>query len=108
MRPDSSVSVFQAMMALLKANPESFYKNNINSLKAGYILRIDDVARFTAINKNRQAKSTQFKVSNGKRLSKAKHKFLEKILINYRVNLIAQLLLKHRQQENQYSQPGLN
>ncbi|MCF6236447.1 MAG: hypothetical protein L3J70_08795 [Gammaproteobacteria bacterium] len=51
MRPDSSVSVFQAMMALLKANPESFYKNNINSLKAGYILRIDDVARFTAINK---------------------------------------------------------
>lgn len=62
MRPDSSVNVFQAMMALFKANPEAFYQNNINSLKAGYILRLDDVALFTAISK-KQA-SEEYTIQN--------------------------------------------
>ena len=28
------------MLALLRANPEAFLDNNINNLKAGYILRV--------------------------------------------------------------------
>ena len=41
-RPDESVSIQQTMLALQKANPEAFIKNNINLLKAGYVLRIPD------------------------------------------------------------------
>ncbi len=40
MRPDASVTVPQVMMALLKHNPEAFYHNNVNYLKAGYVLRL--------------------------------------------------------------------
>ena len=46
-RPDSSTSIQQMMLALLRANPEAFIENNINGLKRGQILRIpdrDDVA----------------------------------------------------------------
>ncbi len=39
-RPDSSVSVNQMMLALLRANPEAFIDNNINRLKKGAVLRI--------------------------------------------------------------------
>ena len=39
-RPDSSVSVQQMMLALLRANPEAFIQNNINGLRQGQILRI--------------------------------------------------------------------
>jgi pilus assembly protein FimV len=39
-RPDSSVSVPQAMMALLRSNPNAFIRNNINNLKRGRVLRI--------------------------------------------------------------------
>ena len=39
MRPNSSVSVPQMMIALLKENPEAFVDGNVNNLKAGYILR---------------------------------------------------------------------
>lgn len=49
MRPNSSVSTQQMMMALLKANPEAFYDNNVNRLKMGYVLRIDDPALITAM-----------------------------------------------------------
>ena len=38
------VSTNQMMMALLKANPNAFYGNNINRLKAGVVLRMDDPA----------------------------------------------------------------
>ncbi|HKJ76660.1 MAG TPA: FimV/HubP family polar landmark protein, partial [Gammaproteobacteria bacterium] len=41
-RPDDSVSVPQVMMALLEANPEAFYDNNVNRLKAGAVLRLED------------------------------------------------------------------
>ena len=41
-RPDSSVSVEQSMMALLRANPGAFIQQNINRLKAGYVLEIPD------------------------------------------------------------------
>ncbi|HEX7112345.1 MAG TPA: FimV/HubP family polar landmark protein [Mizugakiibacter sp.] len=39
-RPDASVNVNQMMLALLKANPDAFYQDNVNTLKRGAILRI--------------------------------------------------------------------
>jgi pilus assembly protein FimV len=39
-RPDSSVSVQQMMLALLRANPDAFVNGNINGLKRGQILNI--------------------------------------------------------------------
>jgi len=41
-RADGSVSVEQSMMALLRANPDAFIRQNINRLKAGYVLNIPD------------------------------------------------------------------
>lgn len=38
--PDDGVSMNQLMLALLKANPEAFSRNNINRLKRGAVLRI--------------------------------------------------------------------
>ena len=49
MRPDSSVSIQQMMLALLRANPEAFLDNNINGLKRGEILRMptaDELYRY--------------------------------------------------------------
>ena len=40
LRPDASISVQQMMVALLRANPEAFWQDNINSLKAGAVMRI--------------------------------------------------------------------
>ena len=39
MRPDSSISVEQMMLALVRKNPEAFIRENINGVKRGYILR---------------------------------------------------------------------
>lgn len=39
-RPDDQVSVDQMMLALQHTNPDAFYRDNINSLKSGAILRI--------------------------------------------------------------------
>jgi len=50
LKPNKSVTVQQVMMALLKSNPEAFYNNNINDLKAGYVLRISDPGLITAMN----------------------------------------------------------
>lgn len=46
-RPDSSVSVNQMMIALLRANPEAFIGNNINGLKQGQILRVPALDEIT-------------------------------------------------------------
>ncbi len=43
-RPDTGISMEQTMLALLRANPDAFYGNNINNLKAGYVLRVPDRA----------------------------------------------------------------
>ncbi|MGK0297801.1 MAG: pilus assembly protein FimV, partial [Gammaproteobacteria bacterium] len=42
LRPDSSMSVQQMMLALLRANPEAFIAGNINGLRQGQILRVPD------------------------------------------------------------------
>ncbi len=41
-RPDESVSVEQTMMALQRLNPNAFIDDNVNQLKAGYVLKVPD------------------------------------------------------------------
>ena len=55
MRPDASVSIPQMMLALLKENPEAFLDNNINELKAGYILRAPQMETITQLSKAQAA-----------------------------------------------------
>lgn len=50
-RPDSSISINQMMIALYRANPEAF-QGNINRLKAGYILRIPQFSEISAISRS--------------------------------------------------------
>lgn len=52
MRPDRSVSVEQMMVAMLRANPESFIDENVNGLKRGYILRVPDYDQIVAVNQS--------------------------------------------------------
>ncbi|RAP59178.1 FimV/HubP family polar landmark protein [Oleiagrimonas sp. MCCC 1A03011] len=46
---DANVSVNQMMLALQSANPDAFYKNNINALKRGAVLRIPTRAQQQAM-----------------------------------------------------------
>jgi pilus assembly protein FimV len=39
-RPNEAVTLNQMMLALLRANPEAFYQDNVNTLRRGAILRI--------------------------------------------------------------------
>jgi pilus assembly protein FimV len=48
MRP-SSVTVNQMMTALVRENPNAFYNGNVNQLKAGYVLRVNDPAALDAM-----------------------------------------------------------
>lgn len=50
-RPDSSISINQMMIALYRANPEAF-QGNINRLKAGYILRIPQFSEISALSRS--------------------------------------------------------
>lgn len=51
LRPSSDITAQQMMVALVKANPYAFFDNNINRLKRGYVLRIDDPSMLTAVSK---------------------------------------------------------
>ncbi len=51
LRPNNDITDQQMMMALLIANPYAFIDNNINRLKKGYVLRIDDLSVLTAMSK---------------------------------------------------------
>ena len=64
MRTDKSVSVQQVMLALLKDNPEAFYNNNINNLKAGYVLRLDNPNLITEVSKEQAAREAQRQYQN--------------------------------------------
>lgn len=46
---DGSVDVNQMMLALIKANPDAFLDNNINTLKSGYNLRVPAPSEITAL-----------------------------------------------------------
>ena len=48
-RSGSDASIHQMMMALLRANPNAFVNGNVNQLKAGYVLRIDDEEKVSAV-----------------------------------------------------------
>ncbi len=52
MRPDSSVSVQQIMIALLRANPEAFINGNINGLKRGQILNLPDPSELRSLTRD--------------------------------------------------------
>ena len=58
-RPDSGVSVEQTMLGLLRANPEAFIDNNINNLKAGYVLRVPDRETLTSISRSQAAREAR-------------------------------------------------
>ena len=49
-RPDTSVSVQQMMLAILRANPGAFIEDNINGLKRGAILQIPDTSEISSLN----------------------------------------------------------
>ncbi len=49
MRSDSSTSVNQMMLALLRANPDAFLNQNINGLKRGQILRMPNESELIAL-----------------------------------------------------------
>ena len=48
-RGDSDVTAQQAMIAILRANPEAFREGNINALRTGVTLRVPTVAEMAAI-----------------------------------------------------------
>ncbi len=56
LRPNRNITDLQMMMALLIANPYAFIDNNINRLKKGYVLRIDDLSVLTAMSKAEAAR----------------------------------------------------
>ena len=59
LRPDTDVSIEQAMLGLLRTNPDAFYNNNINQLKAGYILRVPDREEMTRISQAEAAREAR-------------------------------------------------
>lgn len=69
-RPNSSVSVPQMMIAMLQNNPEAFIGNNINNLKQGAVLRVSDISAATSLSKEEAMRITdlqweQWKSSRG-------------------------------------------
>ncbi|HKE49629.1 MAG TPA: FimV/HubP family polar landmark protein, partial [Rhodanobacteraceae bacterium] len=48
-RPDESTNINQLMLAMLKENPNAFFKDNINSLKRGAILRIPSADQIKSV-----------------------------------------------------------
>jgi len=54
-RPDESTNINQMMLALFQQNPEAFYKDNINALKRGAILRIPTADQIKAVGSAREA-----------------------------------------------------
>ncbi len=58
MRPGSSVSVPQMMMALLKENPDAFIDDNVNKLKAGHILRAPSMDMINSISSSEAVAET--------------------------------------------------
>ena len=51
-RGEANVSAQQAMIAILRANPEAFREGNINALRTGVILRVPTPADMAAITQN--------------------------------------------------------
>ncbi|MDT8385895.1 MAG: FimV/HubP family polar landmark protein [Thiogranum sp.] len=58
-RPDTAVSMEQTMLGLLRNNPDAFYDNNINNMKAGYILRVPNREDLTSISRAQALQETR-------------------------------------------------
>lgn len=54
-RPGDAVSINQMMVALLKNNPQAFFKDNVNALKRGAVLRIPSAEEIAASGSAREA-----------------------------------------------------
>ena len=57
---DQSLTVYQVMMALLRSNPDAFVNGNVNRLKVGHVLRIEDptmLADISAVDAAREYQS---------------------------------------------------
>lgn len=54
-RGNSSVNLNQLMLALYKANPQAFFRSNINALKTGAVLRIPSADEIQAVGSLREA-----------------------------------------------------
>ena len=52
MRPNRSISIQQMMLALQRANPDTFISGNINGLKRGVVLNMPTEAELKALNKS--------------------------------------------------------
>jgi pilus assembly protein FimV len=61
-RPNNSVSIHQMMLAYLRDNPDAFIDGNINKLKAGYVLRIEDASSIGSV--SRQAAIDEVRSQN--------------------------------------------
>lgn len=59
LRP-ANVSVQQTMLAIQRENPEAFINDNINLLKAGYVLRIPDLQAIRALSQAEALAEVQF------------------------------------------------
>lgn len=55
----ASVSIDQMMLALLKANPKAFSKDNINTLKSGYTLQIPTVNAINSLSRREAGRQVQ-------------------------------------------------
>ncbi|MGV6808944.1 MAG: FimV/HubP family polar landmark protein [bacterium] len=58
-RPSESINTQQMMLAIHRANPKAFVKNNINALKAGAILYLPSVSEIEAIGAVQAIRTTQ-------------------------------------------------
>ncbi len=56
---NSSVTVYQIMMALLQSNPDAFIDNNVHRLKIGHVLRIEDQGLLTQMTRTQAAQMYQ-------------------------------------------------
>ena len=51
-RPDSSTSVHQTMLALQRLNPDAFIRGNINLLKKGQVLRVPEASEINTLSQS--------------------------------------------------------
>ncbi|MCK7494744.1 MAG: hypothetical protein MZW92_29150 [Comamonadaceae bacterium] len=57
--PDRELTSQQVMIALLRANPQAFYKDNVNILRAGKILTVPDREQMAAVPHRQAAREFQ-------------------------------------------------
>ncbi|MCU4674670.1 hypothetical protein N7931_03395, partial [Catenovulum sp. 2E275] len=51
LKPDSSISTYQVMVAIYQANPNAFNNNNLNSMRSGAILQVPTLSAMRKVNK---------------------------------------------------------